>query len=588
MDEKQMKMAEELLFSGEKKPSFAKGLYFGQFDSSKVFPYPQVDKKELDKVEKFCKNLESYMDEHLDPGAIDRKGEIPDSLIKGLGELGLLGMSIPTEHGGQGFSQYGYCKAMELVASRCGSTALLVNAHQSVALKAILLYGTDEQRKKFLPKLSNGEQLAAFSLTEPNAGSDAAGVQTKAVFDSEKNVYRISGRKQWSTSGSIASVIILMAQTDVETPQGIQERITAFILTPDMKGVSVRDAALEKVGLCGSQTTNLDFDNVEVPAENVLGKKGRGLNIALDALNYGRTTFGATCTGSAKKSLELAIEHAKNRHQFKRSLATFPMVKEKISRMSALVYAMDATTHMTAGLIDNGQSDVMIESAILKVFASEAQWEVIYESMQILGGRSLFKDRPFERMMRDSRFNSIGEGSNDVLRVFIGVVGMRDVGTSLQAGMEALKNPFVNFRALCKFSSEMLNKLRRPSVHLKSKIISDEATRLSRAVKKVGMMVPKLLSKHREGVIEKQLLLNRIADVMIALYTSTAVLSKLDSDLQRVGGVAEQLGGDVSVGKLYCSYAIAKIEQALADLDNHNDDEIEKTAEQLTGVPPFK
>jgi acyl-CoA dehydrogenase family protein 9 len=586
MDEKQIKMAEELLFSGKAKPSFAKGLYFGQFDSEKISPYPRATEAEEGRVKKFCAQLGEYLAESVDADAIDRNAEIPTEVIKGLGKLGLLGMTIPKECGGQGFSQYGYCKAMEQVARHCGSTALFVNAHQSVGLKALLIYGTDAQCQRFLPKLASGDEVAAFSLTEPNAGSDAAGVETRAVYDKEKKIYRINGKKQWTTNGSIASVITLMAQTEVETPSGVEDKITAFLITPDMKGFSVLDESLEKVGMRGSKTANLGFKDVEVSEEHILGKKGRGLNIALDVLNYGRTTFGATCTGSAKECLERAIEHAKSRHQFKRALGTFPLVKEKIARMSALVYAMEATTYLTAGLIDNGQSDVMIESAILKVFASEAQWDVLFDSMQIFGGRSFFTDLPFERMMRDSRLNTIGEGSNDVLRAFIGVVGMRDVGLSLQAGVNALKSPIMNFGSVCKFGGQMIDKMRTPSVPVTSKLLTEDAKVLARAIRRVGLAIPKLLGQYREGIVEKQLLLNRIAEVMIGLYTSSAVLSRLDSDLARVGGDAEKLGTDLAVGRFYCCLASERIDQALAGVKNHSDEQTEAVSDQITALTP--
>ncbi|MBV9463644.1 MAG: acyl-CoA dehydrogenase family protein, partial [Verrucomicrobiae bacterium] len=416
MNQEQMQMAEELLFSGPPKTSFAKRLAFGTFDARRVFPYPEAKLEERGRRQELLGRLEKFLQQRVDPDWIDRHATIPHEVIQGLADLGILGMTIPPEFGGGGYNYSSYCKVIETIARRCASTALLVAVHQSIGLKALSLFGTTEQQKRWLPVMAKGEKLGAFSLTEPEAGSDAANVQTRAVYDPDKKVYRITGQKQWTTNGSIAGVLTVMARTTVETPKGPKDRITAFLVTPDMPGFQVTARALEKVGMRGSTTSNLRFDNMEVPAANVLGELGAGLKIALTVLDYGRTTFGASCTGVAKELLERAMAHAKSRRQFDRALASFPLVKKKIATMAAFTFAMEASTYLTAGLIDRHEDDIMLETAIVKVFASEALWNIVYESMQILGGRSFFTDAPFERAMRDARLNTIGEGSNEVLR----------------------------------------------------------------------------------------------------------------------------------------------------------------------------
>ncbi len=205
MDDQQKRLAEELLFSGKKKPSFAKTLYFGVYDSSLVFPYPQVSREEKQRADEFVRRVEAFAEKEINPDWIDRNAELPETVINGLGQLGVLGMTIPEEYCGLGMSQYAYCRVAEVLARRCGSTALFVNAHQSIGLKALLLFGTDEQRKRWLPSLAKGESIAAFALTEPNAGSDASGIETRAVFDPQKNVYRLNGKKQWITNGGICT-----------------------------------------------------------------------------------------------------------------------------------------------------------------------------------------------------------------------------------------------------------------------------------------------------------------------------------------------------------------------------------------------
>lgn len=579
MDEEQRRLAEELLFAGEKKPSFAKMLYFGIFDSKRVFPFPYPSTEDSKQADTLVAQLEEFAKNNIDGDKIDREAEIPQSVIEGLGKLGLLGFTIPKEYGGQGMSQYTYSRMMETLARHCGSTALFVNAHHSIGVKALLLFGTEEQRRKWLPTLAKGEELAAFSLTEPNAGSDASGVETKAIFDPEKGVYRITGKKQWTTNGSIAKALTVMAKTAVDTPEGPKEKITAFLVRPDMPGFNISNPGLEKVGMRGTRTTNLLFDNMEVPKENVLGPLGAGLKVCLTVLDYGRTTFGATCTGCAKLLLEKAVHHAKTRYQFKRPLASFPLVKEKLAMMAAHVYAMESATYMTAGLVDSGESEFMLEAALLKVFNSDALWQILYDTMQIYGGKSFFTDAPFERMMRDARLNMIGEGSNEVMRAFIGVVGMRDVGLQLKTILETIKHPIDNASLLTFAFSHCLDRIQMPKIPIKSREMKEEARRLAQAVRKFGFSVAYLLAKYKEEVIEKQLCLDRIATSAMALYTMTAVISRIDADLS----AKKATENDLAIAKLYCHLATTKLNNALKTLYNNNlDDEIEAVSDLIT------
>jgi len=581
MDAEQKRLAEELFFSGPKKTSFAKLLYFGFFDDRRVIPYPTPPEAEKEQLPAFLSRLESFISAEVDPDAIDRNATIPDRVICGLGDMGLLGMTIPREYGGLSMSQYAYCRSMELLARSCASSALFVNAHQSIGLKALVLYGTEEQKRKWLPDLATGRKIGAFSLTEPNAGSDVANIQTRAVFDPDRRTYRITGRKQWTTNGSIAHVLTVMAKTEVDTPEGKQQKVTAFIVTPDMPGFRVLAPALEKVGMRGTKTANLGFENLEVPAENVLGPLGGGLRLCLTVLDYGRTTFGATCTGAAKFAVEQAIRHARSREQFKRPIASFGLVKQKIANMAALAYAMDATTYMTAGMIDEDAEDFMLEAAILKVFTSDALWTILYDTMQIYGGRSFFTDQPFERMMRDARLNMIGEGSNEVMRAFIGAVGMRDVGVGVQDAMTALRRPIRNARLLYQFLVANSRRLRRPRIRVRSPLLHAEANELGRRVKNFGMAIPRLLVKYQEDIVEKQLLLDRIATSAIALYTTTAVISRLDSQIAAAADV-ETVGDDLAAGKLYCRQAFATIDSCLGSLFRNLDGQVEAVADRLT------
>jgi acyl-CoA dehydrogenase family protein 9 len=591
MDAQQRKMAEELLFADKKQPSFAKQLYLGKFDDKLIFPFPEVDPAEKAITDKFLVQVQEFSDKQIDADSIDRQSSIPQGVIDGLGHLGVLGMTIPAEYGGLGMTQYAYCKTVELLARKCGSTALFVNAHQSVGLKALLLFGTAEQKKRWLPPLARGDLLGAFSLTEPNAGSDAAGIETRAVFDRAKNVWRINGKKQWTTNGAIAGVLTVMARTQIETPQGLQDKITAFLVTPDMPGFKVTAAALEKVGMRGSKTANLAFENLEVPAANVLGPLGGGLKVCLTVLDYGRTTFGATCTGSAKYLIERAISHACKRHQFNRPLGSFALVKKKIALMSAYLYAMESATLLTASFVDRKVEDFMLESAMLKVFCSDSLWTIVYETMQIFGGRSFFTDEPFERMMRDARLNMIGEGSNEVMRAFIGAVGMRDVGMTLKATLDDLKSPIRRFSSLMSSLSGWFAHLSTPVVPVRSQSMQAEAVALARRVRTFGIAVPKLLIQYREGIIENQLQLDRIATAAMALYTASAVLSRIDTELYRLGSTAhghmpELLSRDQACAKLYCQLAFDNFDNALAGIKHNIDIDIESLSDKITNIPP--
>lgn len=584
MEDQQRKLAEELLFTEKKGTSFAKLLYFGIVDPATIFPFPGPTAEEKNNVDAFLTRVESFAKEHINGDKIDREASIPEALIKGLGDLGVLGMTIPKQYGGLGMSQYAYCRTIEIIARYCGSTALFINAHQSIGLKAILLFGTTEQKDQWLPPLAKGEILAAFSLTEPNAGSDANGIETRAVFDIDKHVWRINGRKQWTTNGAIAKVLTVMARTEIQTPDGKQDKISAFLVTPDMPGFQVSAASLEKVGMRGSRTANLEFHDLEVPAENVLGPIGGGLKVCLSVLDYGRTTFGAACTGAAKYLLKRSIQHAVSRYQFKRPLGSFGLVKKKIGYMGAYVYAMEAATYLTASLIDRKVEDIMLESAILKVFASDKLWDSLYDTMQIYGGRSFFTTEPFERMMRDARLNMIGEGSNEVMLAFIAAVGLRDVGLELKTTVEALKTPFSEFSQLTNFTGKWLQKLSTPTIPVKSEILLPEARQLGKEIRRFGLAVSKELIAHREGIIEKQLHLERLSNCTMSIYTAMAVLSRLDSSIQNSNSLSVELENEIATGKTYCKIASECINSNLNGLNDNCDKEIEQLSDRLTGI----
>lgn len=524
--EKQMAEAEELLSDFRSRAGFAKGLYFGNYRSDRLVAYPRPELDET--TTEMETELEQFCETQIDPVRIDREAMISDDVVAGLGKLGVLGACLPKNVGGRELTQASYCKLLEVLGGHCASTALFVNAHHSIGPRALVLFGTPEQQSKYLPKSVTGEWINAFALTEPEAGSDAANVQTTATPTEDGRGYLLNGQKRWITNGGIAQVLTVMARTPV--PGSKETKITAFIVTPDMPGFEVVEKRMSKMGVRGSATARLSFKDVFVPKENILGKLGKGLKVALTVLDFGRTTFGASCTGAAKYCLSRAVQHANHRVQFGQTLGQFELVKEKIAYMEAGIFAIESATYQTAALIDSGDEDYMLETAMLKVFATETLWKIVNDTFQIYGGKAYFTDEPFERILRDARINQIGEGANDVLRNFIALVGMRDVGLELQGVLEAVKNPLSNFGKISHFMARKVSSLvSSPDVHVRSAELHDDAAQLGRVVGKFGAAVEALLRTHQEAVLDKQYLLGRVSDAATELYVCGCVLNRLDA-----------------------------------------------------------
>lgn len=528
--ERQVKQAEELLFSGPQRLGVAKALFYGRFVAEWVMPYPHLTDQQRARVAAAVDELTRFCDAELDPVRIDREADIPRPVIDGLAHLGVLGMTAPEEFGGRGFTQAGYCRMLEVLGGRCSATSIFVNAHHSIGMRALLLFGTDEQKRRWLPPLVRGEQLAAFALTEPMAGSDAANVQTTATPSADGTQYVLNGEKRYITNGAIADVLTVMARTPV--PGREETAVTAFLVTPDMPGFRVTEARMEKLGIRGTATGRLAFENMPVPRENILGPLGKGLKVALTVLDFGRTTFGACCTGAAKTALRLAVEHARTRRQFGRTLGEFELVQKKIARMAALTYAMEAMTYVTAGLIDRGLEDYMLETAMLKVYSTEALWTVINDAFQIYGGAAYFTDRPLERMLRDARINQIGEGANEVLTSFIALAGMRGPGERLRDVWNALHKPWSGLGTLARFATHRTRaRLTTPPVPVASPQLQPWGRTLGQSIRRFGAAVQGAMIRHREEILERQLDQERIAIAAMELYASACVLSRLDAEL---------------------------------------------------------
>src|SRR3954462_1311263 len=510
--QKEIKEAEELLFTGPQALGFAKGLFLGRFVSYWAMPYPRIPAAQQAELDKSLAEIRQFLDEHLDPVAIDRNADIPRHLIDGLAHTGVLGMTAPKEYGGRGFSQRAYCKILEEIGARCASTSVFTNAHHSIGIRALLLFGTREQKQRWLPPLVNGQQLAAFALTEEEAGSDAANVQTTATPSADGSHFILNGEKRYITNASIAQVLTVMARTPV--PGSDKTAITAFLVTPDMPGFTMLEPRMEKLGIRGTATGRFAMRNMPVPKENILGPLGKGLKVALTVLDFGRTTFGACCTGAAKTCLKLAVDHANQRRQFKKTLGDFDLVKKKIGRMAADLYAMEAMTAVTASLIDRGLEDYMLETAMLKVFTTERLWEAVNDTFQIHGGGAYFNDSPLERMLRDARINQIGEGSNEVLTSFVALVGMRGPGMEFKELLDTLLKPWRQDRmkGVGAGMKRLGAAMKVPGIPVKSDRLRVRASQLGHLIWKFNLAVNRALITYREPIMDMQLIQERIAN----------------------------------------------------------------------------
>ncbi len=528
--EAQMQQAEELLGTMPQQSGVAKGLFEGHFVADWIFPYPQLPSSQRVEVEQAVNDLEQFCNQHLDPERIDRVADIPREVIDGLAKLGVLGMTAPTEFGGRGFSQMGYCKVLEVIGSRCSATSIFVNAHHSIGIRALLLFGTKEQQAKWLPDLVSARKLGAFALTEPDAGSDAANVQTSATPSPDGSGFVLNGQKRYITNGAIAGILTVMARTPVAGSD--KTAVTAFLVTPDMPGFCVVEPRMPKLGIRGTATAKLAFHNMFVPRENILGPPGKGLKVALTVLDFGRTTFGACCTGAAKTCLRLASNYARSRRQFGRSLVEFELVQKKLARMAAWTYAMEAMTNVTAALIDRGLEDYMLETAMLKVWSTERLWTIVNDAFQIHGGAAYFTDRPLERMLRDHRINQIGEGANEVLLSFIALVGMRGPGTRMKEVADSLKTPMRAPGAVWQFLAETVRaRFSTPSVPVQNSELIPTARRLGKLIRRLRTTVDSTLIRNREEVVERQLVQERIAWLSMELFASACALSRWDHEL---------------------------------------------------------
>ncbi len=547
-DRKLIEQAEEWLGAEPSKMGPVKNLFWGRIKEDFYFPYPQQDPREQAECDQLLARLDEYLKNEHPSIAIDQDQEIPRWVIDRLFEMGVLGMTIPKEYGGLGMGITSYNRVLERIGESCGSTAVLVSAHQSIGCKAVMLFGNEEQRKNWLPRLAK-DWVSAFCLSEPNVGCDAGGQETHFVKDGD--FYVITGEKKWATSGAISGLFTVMAREKRADGKG---KISALVLHPDMEGVEIYQKNRSKCGIRGTWQARIRFNAVRVHKSHLLGQEGRGLQMALSCLNYGRCTLSAGMLGGASKARDQATRWSQTRFQFDQPLAHKELVRQRVAHMAALCYAMDAVLYMTTGMLDRKDEDVQVETAVCKVFCSEMGWRVVNDALQIMGGESYMTENEVERIFRDSRINLIVEGANEVMQSYVFGYGGKQLAEQMLGVKQALlpenglgdlfgKNLKNYFRpAVMKLAIPLglqvflgirpgLQRLTRVSPSL-----APVAERLTRLTREMNQQFKVMSKKWDVKILDRQAVQARVADVAILLHAWACTLAKLDLQIRKHGG----------------------------------------------------
>ena len=580
-----MEVAEASRETEWEKPSFVGDLFLGKLNLDLIHPFPEQPAADKAEADGFLAKLERFLAENVDPEKIDAQGEYDYSLFEGFNKLGAWGMKIPKEYGGLGFSSTNYNRAIGLVATWCGSSVAWLSAHQSIGVpQPLKLFGTPEQKKKYLPRFAKGA-ISAFALTEPGVGSDPAKMETRAVPTADGKGWILNGEKLWCTNGLKAEVIVVMAQTPPKVVKGKEKKqISAFILDMDTPGVEIAHRC-QFMGLRGIGNVLIRFKDVFVPKENILWGEGLGLKLALITLNTGRLTIPAGCAAGARRMLEIAKEWVNERSQWGAPIGKHEAVASKIAWMASHTFAMEAIVWLTSGLADRGDVDLRLEAAMAKLFNTEVAWQCVDHLVQIRGGRGYEtaaslaargeKPWPVERIMRDMRINRIFEGTSEIQHLFI---AREAVDPHMKRGYKILlpETPVGEKAAAAAkagafyaawYPSRYVGWSRFPKHSEFGKLqthmgfIERESRHLSRSIFHAMMRFQAKLER-------KQMVLFRIVDIGTDLFAMSAAISYA-AMLSKKGG---EYANAMDLADVFCSEARARVEFNFKHLfDNHDD-----------------
>ena len=569
--------------------SFMRSLCMGQIEQDVLFPFPSLaaDQKET------LHEISAALEDLLGPRAEDfRKwdvsGEMPAEFIDELKAFGLFGLIIPEAHGGMALGNMAYSRTLQEVGRYDASVAVTVGAHSSIGMRGLLLLGSDEQKARYMPQLASGELVAAFCLTESGAGSDAAAIKTTAVQQGDD--WLLNGNKLWITNGGFADFFTVFARTDTPEKPG---KMTAFMVTRDMEGVSIGPHE-DKMGLRASSTTTVLFDNVRVPAENVLGEAGKGFKVAMQILNSGRTGLGGGSVGGMKRLIELASQQANERKTFGQPISSYGLIKEKVGQMVVDCYTSEAVVTMVGGLIDGGYQEYAVEAAISKVYATECLSRTADEALQIAGGNGFMRDYPYERIVRDSRINRIFEGTNEILRLFIALTAMNDVASELKELSSSMKgvlnDPIKGFGVLSDYALKhaQLKTGRVGSAKFQKlhESIKPQAKAFEKQTRYLAQATDRILRKHGKNVIGKQFATKRLAEIMIDLFVLACTLSRVQASIDAHG--VEKAAREIEILQVFTRAARIRIKRNFRRIDNNDDELLKALADDAFEIERFR
>lgn len=570
-------------------PSVAGNFFYGEIDENIVFPFPNLSAEQKEMAKAMTDAVNKFAADSIDASKFDEEAKIPAELIAGLGELGLCGLAVDEEYGGMGLDYTLYARVFQEIAGIDGSTATMLGAHQSIGYRALINEGTPEQKAKWLPDLASGKKLASFCLTEPGSGSDAYSIKTKAV-DNGDGTYTITGQKLWITNAGTAEFYSVYCKTEHEENGKKVEKITCFAVekgVPGSEGLSFGEKE-NKMGIRASETRAVYFDKVVVPKENILGQLGKGFKVAMNVLNSGRLSLGSGCVGGMKAILKLATEHAAGRKQFDRPISEFGLIQKKLTDMAATIYSLESTVYMTTGLMDKGMGDYQLESAICKIYGSESLWKVVDTGLQIAAGNGYMREYPYERIMRDSRINLIFEGTNEILRVFTALAGIRGPSESLKElgkisdVSSVLSDPIKSVGVLTDFAKSRFSKMMVTRALTKAHAsLEEEANYFSGMLSGFAIQVENTLIKYGKNIIGNEYPQGRIANMTIELYVMLALLSRTTSILNNTE--VEQAKKDyvIRLCKLSFYASRRRFISSLKGMTKNKDNMIKETSEMV-------
>jgi alkylation response protein AidB-like acyl-CoA dehydrogenase len=565
-------------------PSFGRELFLGNFRLDLIHPQPRLDPQAVEKGERFIERLRAFLEENVDPLQIERDAKIPETVIDGLKQLGALGMKVSEEYGGLGLSQVYYNKALQLVGAWHSSLSALLSAHQSIGVaEPLRLFGTEEQKKKWLPLVAK-DHISAFLLTEPDVGSDPARLAATATPTDDGSGYTLNGRKLWATNGAVADIVVVMAK--VPKSDGHKGGISAFVLPYDSDGVTVEHRN-QFMGLRGIENSVTLLEDVFVPKENLIGKEGEGLKIALSTLNTGRLALPAICVAGAKWATKVAREFAGERVQWGAPVGKHDAVAQKIAFLAASAFGLEAMLDVASRLADDKRQDIRIEAALAKLYASEMGWKIMDDLVQIRGGRGYEtaeslkargeKPVPVEQALRDMRINRIFEGSTEIMHLFI---AREAVDQHLSVAGDILE-PDVALGDKAKaamqagaFYAKWLPSLvvgdgQRPGSYSDFGSLAGELRFVERASRKLARSTFYAISRYQAKLEKKQALLGRIVDIgaeLFAMASAVVYANTIKAENPERGESAFELAG------LFCTQARRRVDTLFHALWANDDD----------------